>query len=83
MIEGHPKEDTMSNAKPNDNDTRYEDTADAKQDDELSTDELDQVAGGAAAARPEAMAGRGLFAAGPEAVADGKGLRGLGPEKSA
>jgi len=66
----------------NDNE-RFFANADAKQDDELSTEELDHVAGGVIFAGPEAAAaGKGRMALGPEAASD-KGY-GIGsPEKSA
>jgi len=61
-----------------------DDTADAHKDDELSTEELDNVAGGGAyGGAPAGASGKGFAGAGPEAVAAGKGLYGFGPEKSA
>jgi len=83
----------MTNAKPNDNGPLFRDTADDHTDDELSTEELDNVAGGVIAAGPEAMAGKGRSAGfGPEVMAgkgrfngpeSDKGRVGAGPEKSA
>ncbi len=64
----------MSNAKP---DKEWRDTADANKDDELSTEEMDNVAGGIGARGPAAAAGKG-FRAGPEDATD-KGFR-AGPE---
>ncbi len=72
----------MTNAQPNDNE-RGRDTADDHKDDELSTEELDNVTGGYGFGGPEAVAagkGRGAVV-GPEA-ASGKGFLGGGPEKA-